>query len=509
VKGAHWQIAPLITLFVASAGPQAVGGAEPQVRIGAKVFTESVVLAEVLAHLAESAGAEAVTMILGGTPVVWNALLAGEIDCYVEYSGTLREEIFQGKRLDGLDALQAELRAHGVTMSRPLGFNNTYALAISPRLAERLPELKRISDLRRYPELEYGFGNEFMDRADGWPRLSAAYGLPVEQGHGLDHDLAYRGLEAGSIDVMDAYTTDAEIAHYDLRVLEDDRGFFPDYQAVILFRTDRRERTPAVFQRLAMLEGAIDEPTMIRLNARAKLEQIPETVVAADFVREKFGINATAVVESRVHRLLRYTREHLLLVGISVSLAILLAVPLGIVAAKRPRFGQVLLAAVGIVQTIPSLVLFVILIPLLGLGPKPAICALFLYSLLPIVRNTHAGLSDIAPSLSESAVALGLAPLARLRLIELPLAARSILAGIKTATVINIGTATLGGLIHAGGYGDPILAGIRLDRHDLLLEGAIPAAMMALAAQGLFELAERWIVPAGLTAEHAQPRKGL
>ena len=248
-------------------------------------------------------------------------------------------------------------------------------------------------------------------------------------------------------------------------------------------------------EQILKLEGAIDEPTMIGLNARAKLDQVPETVVAADFVRSTFDIDATAEVESRGSRLQRYTREHLLLVGISVSLAILLAVPLGIVAAKRPRFGQVLLGTVGIVQTIPSLVLFVILIPFLGVGPKPAICALFLYSLLPIVRNTHAGLTDIPETLRESAEALGLPPAARMRLIELPLAARSILAGIKTAAVINIGTATLGGFINAGGYGEPIFAGIRLDRHDLLLEGAIPAALMALVAQGVFELAERWAVP--------------
>jgi len=474
------------------------------VRIGAKVFTESVVLAEVLAHLARSAGAEAETVTLGGTPVVWKALLAGEVDCYVEYTGTLREEIFAEKTLSGRDDLRWELRSQGVIMSRPLGFNNTYALAISPQLAEREPGLKTISDLRRLPELRYGFGNEFMDRSDGWPRLSAAYGLPTGQGHGLDHDLAYRGLDSGSIDVMDVYTTDAEIKHYGLRVLEDDLHFFPEYEAVILIRDELQEQEPEIVQRLLRLEGAIDEPTMIGMNARVKIDRVPEPVVAADFVRDTLDIDAQAAVESRGRRLLRYTREHLLLVGVSVSLAILIAVPLGILAVKRPRFGQVLLAVVGIVQTIPSLVLFVILIPLLGVGPQPAICALFLYSLLPIVRNTHAGLSDIPLPLRESALALGLPSFARLRLIELPLAARSILAGIKTAAVINIGTATLGGFINAGGYGEPIFTGIRLDRHDLLLEGALPAALMALCAQGLFELAERWMVPQGLSVPESQ-----
>jgi osmoprotectant transport system permease protein len=145
----------------------------------------------------------------------------------------------------------------------------------------------------------------------------------------------------------------------------------------------------------------------------------------------------------------------------------------------------------------------VFMIPLLGIGGRPAIVALFLYSLLPIVRNTYAGLNDIPSSLRESAEALGLTPFARLRLIELPMAARSILAGIKTAAVINVGTATLGALIGAGGYGQPILTGIRRDDVGMILEGAIPAAILALAVQGAFELAERFLVARGLRLKRA------
>jgi osmoprotectant transport system permease protein len=127
-----------------------------------------------------------------------------------------------------------------------------------------------------------------------------------------------------------------------------------------------------------------------------------------------------------------------------------------------------------------------------------SIVALFLYSLLPIVRSTHAGLVGIAPELRDSAKALGLSAAARLGLVELPLASPSILAGIKTSAIINVGTATLGALIGAGGYGQPILTGIRLDDMRLILEGAVPAALMALAAQAVFELAERFLIPAGL-----------
>jgi osmoprotectant transport system permease protein len=475
-----------------------------RVRIGAKSFTEAVVLAEILARLAESTGATAETITLGGTPVVWQALLAGEIDAYVEYTGTLRQQILAQQlsgEADDVRQIADALAERGVLMSRPLGFNNTYALAVSRHWAREHPTVTTISDLREHPDLRYGFGNEFMDRGDGWPRLAAVYGLPFENARGLDHDLAYVGLESGTIDVMDVYTTDADIEAYQLRVLEDDRNFFPDYEAVILYRSDLAERAPQVVEAFGRMEGAIDEPAMIALNAEAKLDQRPEPLIAADFVRQRFGIDVSAIVESRWQRLWRYTREHLVLVGISVTLAILLAIPLGIAAAKWERFGQIVLATVGIVQTIPSLVMFVVLIPLLGVGPKPAICALFFYSLLPIVRNTHAGLTGIPQPLQESALALGLPPAARMRLIELPLAARSILAGIKTAAVINVGTATLGGFVSAGGYGEPIFRGIRLARNDLLLEGAIPAALMALAAQGLFDLLERRLAPAH-QAEH-------
>ncbi len=246
------------------------------------------------------------------------------------------------------------------------------------------------------------------------------------------------------------------------------------------------------------VEHRIDDGTIIPLNERAKIEKVPEQKVAADFLASTFHTETNTEVSSRWDRFWKYTGEHLMLVGISVGAAVMLAIPLGIFAAKNAVAGQVVLAVTSILQTIPSLALFVILIPVFGLGHEPAICALFLYSLLPIVRNTYTGLQSIPPGIHESAMALGLPASARLWQIELPLASRSILAGIKIAAVINVGTATLGGLIGAGGYGTPIFAGIRKDSTPLLLEGAIPAAAMALLVQGMFELSERWLVPKGL-----------
>jgi osmoprotectant transport system permease protein len=314
----------------------------------------------------------------------------------------------------------------------------------------------------------------------------------------MDHDLAYRGLEGGSVHVIDLYTTDAEIDYYGLQTLEDDLHYFPVYTAVLLYRADLEERAPDVVAALKKLEGRISEPDMIKMNEFAKIRKVDEAKIAADFLAEHLSLKSAVAHETMAERVWRHTKEHLYLVSISLLAAILISIPLGIIAERKSGLGQIILSIVGIIQTIPSLALLVFMIPLLGIGGPPAIAALFLYSLLPVVRNTYTGLRDIPPPVRESAEALGLPPGARLRLVELPMASRAILAGIKTSAVINVGTATLGALIGAGGYGQPILTGIRLDDVGLILQGAIPAALLALLVQGVFELAELVIVPKGL-----------
>lgn len=461
------------------------------VTVGSKVFTEGVILGEIATALARRAG-HPVThrRQLGGTRILWRALETGEIDAYAEYTGTLAQEILRMPQAD-FAALRAALAARGLAMTDPLGFDNTYALGMRAARAKALG-IARLSDLRAHPTLRIGLSHEFLERADGWPGLRRAYGLP-QRPDGLDHDLAYRALDSGALDAIDLYTTDAEIAHYGLVALADDRGYFPSYRAVFVHRADLARRAPDWEAALRGLAGRIDAQTMRALNARVKLGREREAAVAADFL----GVAAPAA-HGRTVRVWQRTREHLALVGVSLGLAIAVAVPLGVVAARRPRFGQLVLSAAGLLQTLPSLAVFVFMIPLLGIGALPAIAALFLYSLLPIVRNTHAGLTGIAPELRETAAALGLPAAARLWRVELPLALRSILAGIKTAAVINVGTATLGALIGAGGYGQPILTGIRLDDLGLILEGAVPAAALALAVQGLFEGIERGLTPRGL-----------
>ena len=499
---------PLAGLMVALAGlflPLAgvAGGAAAaaeEVRIGSKKFTESVILGEAARLLLTEAGLAARhRRELGGTRILWNALLRGDIDIYPEYTGTLRAETLAKLRLESDGALGQALRARGLRMTPPIGFDNTYALGMTADRAKALG-ISSISDLARHPRLRFGFGNEFMDRADGWPALQRRYGLPQTNIRGLDHDLGYRGLAAGDIDVMDLYSTDAEIAYYGLKVLADDLGHFPAYAAVFLYRADLEARAPGALGALARLSGRIDDAAMARLNGAVKLKGWSEARAAADFLNTELGLKVSPGTRSAAARLWENTLAHLSLVGISLGAAILVSIPLGVLAARRRRAGRVILGTVGVIQTLPALALLVFMIPLLGIGAPPAIVALFLYSLLPIVRNTHAGLAGIAEPLRRSALALGLTEAARLWRIELPLAAPVILAGIKTSAVINIGTATLGALIGAGGYGQPILTGIRLDDTALILQGAIPAAVLALAVQGAFEIAERRFIPRGLRA---------
>ena len=470
----------------------------PDVKIGSKTFTESVILGDMVSLLVRNAGAQASQRReLGGTRVLWNALLNGEIDIYPEYTGTIAREILAGKGLHHEDAIRQALAAQGIMMTRSLGFSDSYAIGLKKETCKKL-NVSKISDLRSHPDIRLGFSNEFMDRTDGWPGLRKHYNLPQKHVYGMDHDLSYRGLEAGSIDATDLYSTDAEIQYYDLCVLEDDLHYFPIYAAVLLYRRDLTERAPNVVADLSKLEGQITESAMIEMNAQAKLNKTPESIIAADFLSKKLSIGTRVRPVSIIDRFWRLTKEHLYLVGISLIAAILFSVPLGIIASKKPKTGQVILGIAGLIQTIPSLALLVFMIPLLGIGGPPALAALFLYSLLPIIRNTYVGIRDIPSDIRESAEAIGLPPGARLRLVELPMASRAILAGIKTSAVINVGTATLGALIGAGGYGQPILTGIRLDDIGLIMQGAVPAALLALVVQGVFELAERFFVPKGL-----------
>jgi osmoprotectant transport system permease protein len=392
-----------------------------------------------------------------------------------------------------MDQLRAALRERGLGMSEPLGFNDGYAIAVTKEVGARA-----ISDLARRPELRFALTHEFRGRADGWPGLAAHYGLAPREVVGMSHELAFEALAAKKAEATDGYTTDAQLDALGLVVLEDDRGFFPRYDAVVLYRLDLEKRAPRAFAAIAALR--VSEPTMRRANGALVLEKKP----LAEAVSIVTGAVAKSPPPSRASEITRATLEHLKLVALSLFAAIFAGVPLGIAASRSRALAGALLGLTGVLQTIPSLALLALLIPLLGIGATPAVVALFLYGLLPIVRGTLTGLRAIPPQLADAAAALPLSPLARLRRIELPLASPHVLAGIKTSAVINVGTATIAALVGAEGLGQPILQGIALRDTARILEGAVPAALLALLVQGAFDLMERVIVPRGLRLSPAR-----
>jgi osmoprotectant transport system permease protein len=490
----------------------AVAFAAPTLSVGSKRFTESYILGEILRQTAQSAGEASATHSqgLGNTAIVLNALTTGSIDIYPEYTGTIAKEIL---KLDGaptLAELNAKLAPMGLAVAIPLGFNNTYALAMRADDA-RSRNIVRLSELKAHPDVHLGLSQEFIGRADGWPGLKRTYELPFDTPRGLDHGLAYEAIAGHQVDVIDIYSTDAKLDKYGLTVLEDDRKYFPRYDAALLYRADLPQRLPKTWAALAKLEGTIDDASMRRMNAAAELENKDFATVAANFLAHRttasvsVGPSAKASGFDDFWRKLfgpdfaRLTLEQLGLVFLSLAASIVIGIPLGILAAKRRATEDLIIGATGVVQTIPSLALLAILIPLTGrIGAVPAYIALAMYALLPIVRNTHAALTQISRGMIQAAESLGMRPGTILQKIEVPLAAPTILAGIKTSAVINVGTATIAAFIGAGGYGERIVTGLALNDHVMLLAGAIPAAVMALLIEQGFRFGERLLLPPGL-----------
>lgn len=468
--------------------------ADDTLRIGSKRFTESYILGEILTQTVASSTNAEHRQGLGNTAIVFEALKSGSIDVYPEYMGTIDAEILKHATPASIEEMNRELAPLGLGVAIRLGFNNTYALA-TRREDKDGKGLRQLGDLARHPDLKIGLSHEFIGRKDGWPGLANRYAL-LQRPVGLDHGIAFEALTSKQVDVIDIYSTDAKITKLGLNVLKDDLGYFPRYDAVLLYRLDIAQRFPKAWQALRGLEGKIPEQSMIAMNAAVELDGQSFSSVARTFLANKSGVTATAR-QGLLGKLFddnfwRLTRQHVWLVFLSVGMAIIVGGPLGILAAKVRRLNQVVMALVGVLQTIPSLALLAMLIPLLGtIGTLPALIALFMYALLPVVRNTCTGLQQVPDGLRMAAMALGLAPRDRLLLIELPIALPVILAGVKTAAVMSVGTATIAAFIGAGGYGERIAIGLAINDNDMLLAGAIPAAALALLTQAGFEVIER------------------
>ena len=499
------RFACLLALLSLAAACWGADPADRALRIGSKRFTESYILAHLMAQSVGSATGRQpeVRQGLGNTAIVYEALRSGNIDLYPEYAGTIALEILKRPDQMTLAQMNEALAPLGLGAAIPLGFNDGYALALRAADAQRLG-LKTLSDLARHPDLKLGLSNEFIGRADGWAGLAQRYGF-TQKPTGLDHGLAYDAIAAKQVDLIDIYTTDAKIGHLGLHVLEDDKKYFPRYDALVLYRLEVPQRFPAAWAALQKLQGRINEDAMIAMNARAELQSVPFDAIARDFLASgtaapaAAGAGAGASANTRGFAdklfgpdLARLTLQHLTLVALSVAAAVLVGVPLAVAVFPRARWRGVLLAVAGLLQTVPSLALLAALIGLTGaIGTVPALIALTLYALLPIMRNTVAGLAEVGEGVRQAGTALGMTRAQRLRHVELPLALPTVVAGVRTAVAIAIGTATIAAFIGAGGYGERIVTGLALNDRELLLAGALPAAALALLCEALFELLER------------------
>ncbi|MDH4297875.1 MAG: ABC transporter permease subunit [Cyclobacteriaceae bacterium] len=462
------------------------------IRVGAKHFNEGYILSEMIALLLEDGGFSVERKFnLGGTAVSFEALRNNAIDVYPEYTGTIASEILKYDQRLKIGELNAKLKLLDLEISAPYGFDNTYALLIDSVLSKK-HAIRKISDLQHHAYLTLGLSYEFLKRKDGWENLAQFYVLP-QQPTALEHGLAYQAILEHKIDVTDAYSTDGEIEKYHLVLLDDDKNFFPQYEAVSFYG----RRLPAEAKKLLQkLEGAISQDDMQRLNALALFNSVDHRKIAFDFLVQKGLINNktyTTIADARA--ILEKTWVHLQLTLLALICSILVAVPLGMLIYRYSYMSRVVLYITGILQTIPSIALLALMIPVLGIGMLPAVIALFLYALLPILRNTVMGLVSVDPVLKNVATAIGLSPWNKLRLVEFPMAFPAILGGIRTAAVINIGTATLAAFIGAGGLGEFIVSGLALNNTTLILQGAIPSALLAILMELIFEGIQWLAVP--------------
>lgn len=462
--------------------------------IGSKMFGENYLLSEILAQYMESKGYSVERKLgLGGTLITFEALKHGEIDLYPEYTGTFAKAILKRENLRTFEQARDAALGMDLYFHEPLGFSNSYGLAARKEMASELG-LENISDLKGHEDLVVTFNFEFMNRKDGWPGLSKTYGLRFNKIKTLEQTLSYQALGNGKSDLIVVYTTDGKVLKYGMKVLKDNLGYFPLYEAAFLTQKDLPQDVQDL---VATLSGRIDEVTMVRLNARVDVDGVPFPEVAKEFLLEQQLIRAGQGAESKgkweaiLTKILRLTWEHLYLVLISTFAACLVGIPLGILLFRYQRFADPILYIVGLLQTIPSLALLVYMIPLFGVSVQSALMALFLYSLLPILQNTYSGLQSVSPRLIHAAQGIGLYRNEVLLSVEMPLAAPIIIAGVRVAAVINVGTATIAAFIGSGGLGELIVQGLTLNDLGIMQQGAIPAALLAVVVNIAFTWLEK------------------
>ena len=518
----------LLFIIVAIVTSTAHANNPKQITIGSKAFTENRLLAEMMAQLIESkTDIEVIRKTnLGGTTLVFTALQSGDIDLYPEYTGT-GWNVQLAYKSKPLSSLQTYIvvknqfkKQFNILWLSPFGFNNSTALAMKVSVAEKY-NITKISDLKNhYKTIKIGFAHEFLNRNDGLPGLESFYGFsfPKEHINGIEHGLAFNAIETNKVDIIDLWTTDGKLldTKLDLVFIRDDLNFFPPYQAAPIIRQDTLEKYPQIAVVLEQLAFRIDDATMTKLNHDVEVSLGQFEAIAASFLKQEGFITSqqsttpiAAMEATQINGLSDFIRvnkhaiayrvwQHLFLTLFAILLATILAVPLGIILTRHPRVANPVLGIAGVIQTIPSLAILAFLIPLSGLGQRSAIVAIFLYSILPILRNTYTAILVIDPLLLEAARGMGLTPWQKLRAIQIPLAMRTIMAGIRTATIIGIGITTLAAFIGAGGLGESIITGLQLNNIYLILSGAIPAALLAIVIDMLLARCEKCLIPKGI-----------
>jgi len=508
------RLAILLLALGLAAAPSSAQPKPDTVRVGSKNFTEQMILGELVAQLLERTTDLTVERRfgLGGTDICHAALVQGQLDLYVEYTGTGLLNVLQIQTIPNPDRTYlAVARGYrdrfGLEWLPPIGFNNTYAVAVREADAEARG-WTTVGDLAGASDLRGGFTAEFMERPDGFEALKDEYGLEFASTRDLDPGLMYQAVAENQVDVIAAFATDARIEEYDLRILDDDRNFFPPYDAAPVVRTDLLEKHPEVGDALALLAGAISDHRMRRLNHAVDVEKRDPADVARRWIDDALGVteeNRTpeqldtgaapgffSLALDRRAELADKTLRHLFLTAAGTLIAIAIGVPVGIFIHRVAPVRGPILGLAEIMQTIPSLAMLAFMFALYGLlGSVPAITALVLYALLPIVLNTFTGLREVPAGVVQAADAVGMSGAQRLRMVEIPLAAPVIIAGIRTATVLTVGIATLSTYIGAGGLGDFIARGLARSDSRLTLLGAVPAAIMAVVLSLGIRLVER------------------
>ena len=494
------------------------GHAKQPLVIGSKNFSESIIIAQMLAILLEERFDVPVIRKfgLGGTKIAFDALVNDAIHVYPDYTGTGYSMILK------MSGEKAPTKVHqvvsqefkqrwGISWSHSLGFDNTYALVVRSD-DERFKGIHKISQLSgKVSSFIYAGAYEFMERKDGHDGFSKTYSLDFAPKNviAMGAGLMYSAIRDEEVDMIVAYSTDGRIQAYDLKKLEDDLNYFPPYQASILAKEKTLAQFPKFKEAIGLLEGLISEEEMIQMNDKVDRLKQESFTVARNFLINKrllLGKINTAKAEIgfinfiklKKDYLFKIITEHLILTFSALALAILISLPVGIGLTRYQHLAKFVFPIVNTIQTIPSLALLGFLIPFMGIGFTPALVALFLYSLLPLIRNTYTGIQGVDRTYIEVSKGIGLTNFQILIHVEIPMAMPVILAGLRTAVVIVIGTATLAALIGAGGLGDPIFRGVSTVNSNLILLGAIPAALLAIIADKIIGISERFLVSKGI-----------